>query len=175
MENLQLTCPKCNLSRKRRFTFEEILQFAEQCGENEQDDASKKNSPQLAATCGDSRPESESEYESESLSKRVRAKTMINKSETEPLISEDEARKIQDDQNEILDKAEYVGMKPSKKDLDDLMNLMGTYGKDIVLYALDQASNHKAVNIAYISKICENYGSGLGPPGKGSQETFNWL
>ena len=47
MENLQLTCPECNLKRKKRFSFKEILAFAENpdaelCG----------NSPQLAATCG---------------------------------------------------------------------------------------------------------------------------
>lgn len=28
MENLRLTCPECNLKRKRRFTFDEIVQFA---------------------------------------------------------------------------------------------------------------------------------------------------
>lgn len=41
MENLRLTCPKCNQSRKKRFTFDEILEithasqnFAESCGES---------------------------------------------------------------------------------------------------------------------------------------------
>ena len=33
MENLRLTCPTCNLSRKRLFSFSEILQFAENGGE----------------------------------------------------------------------------------------------------------------------------------------------
>ena len=45
-ENLRLLCAKCNLSRKRMFDFEEILAFAETCG----------NSPQLAATCGEPPP-----------------------------------------------------------------------------------------------------------------------
>lgn len=40
-ENLQLTCPTCNLSRKRRFTFDEIVAFV---GNND-------NSPQVAADC----------------------------------------------------------------------------------------------------------------------------
>lgn len=32
-ENLRLLCPKCNLSRKRQFSFDEILGFAETCGD----------------------------------------------------------------------------------------------------------------------------------------------
>lgn len=54
MENLRLTCPECNLKRKRHFTIEEILKFTQLesvCG----------NSPQVAASCGELRPESESE------------------------------------------------------------------------------------------------------------------
>jgi len=39
LENLQLTCPACNLTRKRRFTFEEIVEFA--------------FLPKGAASCGD--------------------------------------------------------------------------------------------------------------------------
>ena len=40
MENLRLLCPKCNLSRKKVFSYDEILDFS-------------RNSPQLAATCGE--------------------------------------------------------------------------------------------------------------------------
>ena len=55
MENLRLTCPECNLKRKRKFTFKDLL--AETlCG----------NSPQLAATRVNLRPKSESKSESES-------------------------------------------------------------------------------------------------------------
>ena len=38
-ENLRLTCPECNLKRKKRFTFKEILSFAD--------------NPEFAATCGE--------------------------------------------------------------------------------------------------------------------------
>lgn len=54
-ENLQLTCQHCNLSRKKLFSVEEILEitlknsaFAESCGEL----------PQVAANCGELPPES---------------------------------------------------------------------------------------------------------------------
>ena len=56
MENLRLLCSKCNLSRKRFFTFEELSQFT----------AINENSQIFAASCGEFPPESESEIESES-------------------------------------------------------------------------------------------------------------
>ena len=61
LENLRLTCAKCNLSRKRAFSYDEILEFARTGSE----------SPQVAASCSkmplESNPiQSESESESES-------------------------------------------------------------------------------------------------------------
>lgn len=46
MENLRVTCPECNLKRKRKFTFKELL--AEACD----------NSQNVAETCGELLPES---------------------------------------------------------------------------------------------------------------------
>jgi len=46
LENLQLTCPKCNLSRKRFFQYDEILDFA-QNGDKPQE---------FAASCGELPP-----------------------------------------------------------------------------------------------------------------------
>ena len=54
MENLRLTCPSCNQSRKKQFSFDEILQFAETCRE----------SPRTPASCGLNPIQSESESES---------------------------------------------------------------------------------------------------------------
>lgn len=61
LENLRLTCPSCNLKRKRAYSFDEILEFtkcdnAEVCGKP----------PQLAANRGLNPIQSESESESES-------------------------------------------------------------------------------------------------------------
>ena len=71
-ENLRLTCPECNLKRKKRFSFKEILnfaenpEFAENCGEL----------PQAAATCGlnpiQSNPNPIRESESESAQTNAR-------------------------------------------------------------------------------------------------------
>lgn len=54
MENLRLTCPTCNLKRKKTYSAKEILEDTLKIGV----------SPQPAATCGGMRLESESESES---------------------------------------------------------------------------------------------------------------
>lgn len=54
LENLRLTCPECNLKRKKRFTFRELLE---------------EGLRQVAAGCGESRPESNpNPIQSESIS-----------------------------------------------------------------------------------------------------------
>lgn len=66
MENLRVTCPECNLKRKKRFCFQEILE--ETLSANSSGDL-----PRPAASCGyahaGAESESESEVESESKSK----------------------------------------------------------------------------------------------------------
>lgn len=47
LENLRLTCPICNLKRKKRYSFKDIVNFS-----------IGGNSPQLAETCGKFLPES---------------------------------------------------------------------------------------------------------------------
>ena len=53
LENLRLTCPECNLKRKRKFTFKEMLEEAKMDLDGE-----KSVSPQLAANRRESPPES---------------------------------------------------------------------------------------------------------------------
>ena len=59
LENLRLTCPTCNLKRKRKYTFKEIVDFA----------ASRGEPLQVAASCCRNPIQSESESESESNTK----------------------------------------------------------------------------------------------------------
>lgn len=49
LENLRLSCPECNLSRKKKFSFEEIVKFAENGSENTQSAASCGELRQVAA------------------------------------------------------------------------------------------------------------------------------
>lgn len=66
MENLRLLCPKCNLSRKKTFTYEEILSFS---GELPQSAASCGELRRVAASCGELPPNPiQSNIESESES-----------------------------------------------------------------------------------------------------------
>jgi hypothetical protein len=46
MENLRLTCERCNKTRKKFYTFEEIVEFTLNCGESEK----------VAASCGEIPP-----------------------------------------------------------------------------------------------------------------------
>ena len=65
LENLRLTCPECNLKRKKNFSFKEIL-----------DECENGVSPPVAAACGESRPESnpiQSESESNPNTSRASA------------------------------------------------------------------------------------------------------
>lgn len=77
LENLQLTCPTCNLSRKRHFEIDEILQVAASC----------RKSPQVAAVIqsnsiqSESNPNSAPETEPASDRNPVIALTLNDKSE----------------------------------------------------------------------------------------------
>ena len=66
MENLRVLCPKCNLSRKKTFTFEEIIAFSQNCGELPQVAASCGELPQVAARIQSNPIQIQSESETES-------------------------------------------------------------------------------------------------------------
>lgn len=134
MENLRVLCPKCNLSRKRFFTFDEILQFAETC----------RNSPQLAANCGrlPLESESESEYESESES-----------SSDTGFIDDDEAHKLQKDHDRILDAAKDAGFKGSNSENAALLRFYADFGLEKVLEGISACMEHSAPNIAYLGAV----------------------
>ena len=91
----------------------------------------------------------------------------------EGFMTDEEAAAIQADQTEILNRAEYIGMKPSPKEMDDLMDLMGKYGKAAVLYALDEASEHKAISLAYITKVAQNF-TASAPESDSEFGEFEW-
>lgn len=70
LENLRVTCPECNLKRKQKFSFQEILEetLSAMRSEIEGLAADCGNSPQLAADCSLAHAGAESESESESES-----------------------------------------------------------------------------------------------------------
>ena len=127
MENLRILCPKCNLSRKRKFTFDEILQFAESCG----------NLPKIAETSGINRLNP-----IQSLSESL--------SESNAMIADDEARKIQSEQNRVMNAAADAGFKIGNTVMANLIRLYAEYGLDRMLAGIDSCAKHGAPNLAYL-------------------------
>ena len=98
MENLRLTCPKCNQSRKRKLTFDEILEITH-------------DSQKVAASCGELRKDTaliQSNTESKSNSKlySARAETALAPVEAVPLADGSEW------QCPLPDYEEYVRLYP---------------------------------------------------------------
>ena len=132
MENLRVLCPKCNLSRKRFYTFDEILQFAETCGEIPQKSANICKMPPNPI-------QSLSEYESESLS--------------ESLMDANDACKIQADHDRVFDAAEDAGFKMSNNVRAALVALYADHGMERLLEGLKSCSDHGAPNLAYLKAV----------------------
>ena len=132
MENLRILCPACNLSRKRRFSFDELLQFAEGRG----------NSPRFTATISKLPPESNP---IQSLSESL--------SSSESMIADDDAREIQKDHNRLLDAAEDAGFKMSNDVRATLIALYADHGLAKVLGGLKSCVEHGAPNLAYLKAV----------------------
>ena len=131
MENLRLTCASCNLSRKKSFTFSEILDFAENGGKSQK----------VAENFCKILPnpiQSESNPESEFLSL------------SESLIADEDAHEIQNNQNRVLDAAEDAGFKMSNDVRSSLIKLYAEHGLEKILDGIKSCSEHGATNLAYL-------------------------
>ena len=149
LENLQLTCPKCNLSRKRTYTFEEIVEFSKSC----------RNSQIVAETCGELRRTAARNQE-----KGKETKTKTNnagagaREDHETFISPEESFKIQRDHQTIMNKMEYVGFEMNSAVVDSVIDLYAVHGLDAVLKALDECVGVKGNKLRYLRKVIENLG-----------------
>jgi 5-methylcytosine-specific restriction endonuclease McrA len=131
MENLRILCPKCNLSRKRYLSFDEILQFAENCGESRRISASRGELP-LNPIQSNIESESESEAESECM------------------IGDSVAAAIQSDHNRVMDAAEDAGFVMSNSVRAALIRLYAENGLQKVLDGIASCVKHGAPNLAYL-------------------------
>ena len=75
----------------------------------------------------------------------------------EALAEDDDLISIQEDHNQIFDKARAIGLPCSQDNLDDLVDLYCETGLDAVLYGLNEARRLNKVSMAYISKVATNY------------------
>lgn len=169
MENLRLLCPKCNLSRQKHFSFEEILQFANdggnlldlaaESGEQQQSAATCRNSPQLAVVGESLRPESESESESNPNPNPNR--------NTREEADDAEAFRLQAEHNQILQAAEDAGFPRTNTVRARLIDAYAEHGKEKVLRAIEQCAMHSAASIAYLQAVLSDKPrSGQGKPAK---------
>lgn len=69
----------------------------------------------------------------------------------------DEAWRIQQEQDEVLDLAEKAGLATTDWDRSRLIELYSAHGKEKVLYAINEAAKQKKLSFAYIEKIIRNY------------------
>lgn len=166
MENLRLLCPKCNLSRQKHFSFEEILQFANdggnlpdsaaESGEQQQSAATCSNSPQLAVVGESLRPESESESESNPNPNR----------NTREDAADAEDFRIQEEHDQILNAAENAGFPRNNTVRAKLIDAYAQHGKEKVLLAIDECATHSAASIAYLQAVLNGKPRGKGQPAK---------
>lgn len=132
LENLRLTCPQCNLTRKKSFTFKEIVEFSKTCGE----------SRRLAATCGESPPESNPNPIQSESGGGTRAREAAPAGFTPPPMS----RAVEAFCNKI-------NPTPSERSLAELESFEAQMGSECCLRAIDEALDARAANWNYIRSI----------------------
>lgn len=127
-ENLRILCPKCNLSRRKNYSIEEILEITRQ----------------VAASCGKLRPESESNTNTESELYAV----------APPHAPAREDNDLSRVMTFFLDR---VNPTPSPLCLDSLKQYTATLGADVVLHALSIALDERKTGWSYIQAILARY------------------
>ena len=101
---------------------------------------------------------------------KANAKANAKTNTKEPLAEDDDLISIQEDHNQIFDKARAIGLPCSQDNLDDLINLYCATGLDAVMHGLNEARRLNKVSMAYISKVASNYGKDRKDDGKMSEE-----
>lgn len=139
MENLRILCPKCNLSRPRRLSFDDVLQFAETCGEF----------PQVSANICDMRPNPIQSNPNPHPNPHPNPDARED-DDAGQFISTDEAHRIHEEQDCVLDAAEDAGFKCSTSERANLIKLYAAHGLQKVLAGIESCVKHGAPNLAYL-------------------------
>ena len=87
----------------------------------------------------------------ESKCARIRIRnTLFDNRNSDSLIGDDEAHKIQDEQNRVLDAAEDAGFLKSNSVRAGLLRLYAEHGLERMLKAFESCVKHSAPNLAYL-------------------------
>ena len=157
LENLRLTCPKCNLSRKKQFSFDEILKFSIDSGKKRERAESCGELPRVAAR--------REEKGKEENMKGTRAHE-DDASQEDGLISAEDAEQIRTDHDEIFDRLKYAGFDLTAALMDRAVNLYAEYGKEAVLEAIEGCIKASKPRLDYLLGCIKNAGKPKDEPGK---------
>jgi len=80
------------------------------------------------------------------------------KANTKAEAEEDGLLEIQRDHDELFACAEDVGLPVTNQNMNDIVDLYAEFGKEIVKYAIAEAGRYNKISIAYIKKVCKDFG-----------------
>ena len=126
---------------------------AETCGNLPQNSADLSKTPPVAALARTSTSTSTSS--STSFSDSVFDEEQTNGNEW---ISGDDARKLQQEQDEVLTAAENAGFDRTNLVRGKLLSLFAEHGREKMLFAIEEAATHGAANLAYLSAVLSGKG-----------------
>ena len=125
--------------------------------------ASCRKLPQVAALARASTSTSTSNSNSDLVSEKEQANAHDGDDEW---ISGDDARKLQQEQDEVLTAAENAGFDRTNLVRGKLLSLFAEHGREKMLFAIEESATHGAANLAYLSAVL----SGKGGKKKGGYE-----
>ena len=138
---------------------------AETCGNLPQIAADFSKTPPVAALAraSTSTSTSTSTSNSNSDSDLVSEKEQANAHDgDDEWISGEDARKLQQEQDEVLTAAENAGFDRTNLVRGKLLSLFAEHGREKMLFAIEEAATHGAANLAYLSAVLSGKGGKKG-------------
>ena len=132
------------------------------------DAATCGNLPQISAEISKTPPVAARAYTSTSTSTSSSSDSVFDEEQTEgnEWISDDDARKLQQEQDEVLTAAENAGFDRTNLVRGKLLSMFAEHGREKMLFAIEESATHGAANLAYLSAVL----SGKGGKKKGGYE-----
>jgi hypothetical protein len=80
-------------------------------------------------------------------------------------LSDEDARKLQQEQDEVLTAAENAGFDRTNLVRGKLLSLFAEHGREKMLFAIEESATHGAANLAYLSAVLSGKGGKKGKTG----------
>lgn len=144
----------------------ELQQDAAGCGYSSQSAADCSNSRQLAANRRESRPESNPNP----IQKEEEVEEERELTSPPPFIGDEEAYRVLEDQNEVLDALKDSGFPVNAKATAKYINLLSEHGKEKMLEAIDICVEHSVSKLDYLKAVLV----GMGKEKSKAESTDDW-